>query len=233
MIDEKSIAIFKKLPKPDLVLFDWDNTILDTAPIILSSLNNVLRKYNKPLKKEEDFNSLSGGSLRKEFPIVFGDKWEEAKDFYLKSYKENHLKFFKVLDGGKEVLEIISKNICPIGIVSNKTNYILHEEIDFLKWNYMISAIVGSGDAKLDKPAPDVVYYAKDQVKKLMPNNELKNVWFVGDAPSDVECGKAANCTTIRLSEEWDNNADLTLKNCKELYLMIDNNGKNMYKSID
>ena len=34
--------------KTKLVLFDLDGTLVDTAPDFLISLNNILKKYNRP-----------------------------------------------------------------------------------------------------------------------------------------------------------------------------------------
>ena len=44
--------------KTELVLFDLDGTLIDTAPDFLESLNNILRKHNKECVSMNEILSL-------------------------------------------------------------------------------------------------------------------------------------------------------------------------------
>ena len=41
-----------------LVLFDLDGTLIDTAPDFLSSLNNVLARYNKKMYQPQELGHI-------------------------------------------------------------------------------------------------------------------------------------------------------------------------------
>ena len=80
-----------------------------------------------------------------------------------------------------------------LGVVSNKTGKYLRAEADHLGWTPLFGRLVGAQDATRDKPASDPVHLA------LLQNDVPPgpNVWFVGDAPIDVICGRNAGCSTV------------------------------------
>lgn len=78
-------------PFPRVVLFDWDNTLMDTTPVLFKAFCAMRRHYDLPEYSMEEYQAKTGLSLRETFPDLFGDKWEEAKKVYLDAYRENHL----------------------------------------------------------------------------------------------------------------------------------------------
>lgn len=205
-----------KFEKPDLILFDWDNTLLDTTPILYKAYCELGEYFDMPKYTMEEYQSKTGQSLRETFPSIFGDRWEEAKNIFLTAYQKHHLEYLRVFPKAEELLEFCSK-FCKIGIVSNKTSHILHKEIEALGWNKYFTAIVGAGDAEKDKPAPEPVYLA---IKKC--NVPVKTVWFVGDGDSDVKCAKSSGCFPVRIAPTIkDEEGILFIKNLEELLLIL------------
>ena len=80
-----------------------------------------------------------------------------------------------------------------LGVVSNKTGSYLRAEADHLGWTPLFGRLVGAQDAPRDKPAPEPIHLALSAGAVTAG----PDVWFVGDAPIDVLCGRAAGCTTI------------------------------------
>lgn len=78
-------------------------------------------------------------------------------------------------------------------VVSNKRGDLLRAEADQLGWTGYFTEIIGAGDAKADKPAPDPVDLALDGsgISRSMA------VWYVGDGAIDVECARNAGLTAI------------------------------------
>src|SRR3954468_17257394 len=79
------------LPAPKAVIFDWDNTLVDTWPIIHAALNATFREWKLPEWTMEQTTSRVRKSMRDSFPEIFGKEWEKAGAFYQKQYKANHL----------------------------------------------------------------------------------------------------------------------------------------------
>lgn len=204
-------------PFPDLILFDWDNTLMDTTPALYQAFCVLCEKYGIPKCSMEEYRARTGMSLRETFPALFGDRWEDAKKVYLDAYMERHLELLTPFADAEKVVAYAAK-IAKVGVVSNKTSAILHDEIDWLGWNKYLSAVVGAGDAPKDKPAAEPALLAMHRagVEYGRP------VWFVGDGDADILCAVNADCFPVRVADEnKDGAAILTVKNCSELLLTL------------
>ncbi len=210
-------------PFPKAILFDWDNTLMDTTPVLYKAFCVMRRHYNLPEYSMEEYQAKTGLSLRETFPDLFGDRWEEAKKVYLDAYQENHLAMLTPFDKAKELVEFCYQKIGKVGVVSNKTGFILQEEIDYLGWQDYFFAVVGAGDAPKDKPAPEPVFKALETTNIVCQNGKLSDpVWFVGDGDADMQCANAAGCLPVRVADRnKDGENVLTVKNCQELLSVL------------
>ncbi|MCF8480136.1 MAG: HAD family hydrolase [Rhodospirillum sp.] len=178
---------------PKAILFDWDNTLVDSWPCIHKAMNTTLVAMDHPTWTFEETRARVALSMRDAFPTLFGDRWEEARDVFFGAFKEIHLEMLVALDGAWTMLETLAARGIYLGVVSNKTGPYLREEADALGWRGLFGALVGAGDAQRDKPAPDPVHMA------LVPAGLTPgpDVWFVGDTHVDLACAKASGCTAI------------------------------------
>ncbi len=165
------------LRPPRAILFDWDNTLVDSWATIHDALNFLMRAMGKPEWSLAETRERVRLSLREAFPLYFGERWEEARDIYLNRFREIHLDRLTVLPGRSAMLRQLAGQGIYLGIVSNKTGALLRREVARLGWAEMFGSIVGAGDAPADKPAPDPVHLA------LAPSGVPagSEVWFVGD----------------------------------------------------
>ncbi|MBO4644769.1 MAG: HAD family hydrolase [Alphaproteobacteria bacterium] len=210
-------------PSPKAILFDWDNTLMDTTPILYKAYCVLQAHYGLPEYSMEEYQKLTGLSLRETFPDLFGDKWEEAKQVYLDAYREHHLTMLTPFDKAREVVELAFQKTGCVGIVSNKTSSILRAEIDHLGWSSYFYSVVGAGDAERDKPAADPVFKALEGTGIAYENGKLSApVWFVGDGDADMECARISGCLRVRMAKENKDGSDvLTIKNCEELLSVL------------
>lgn len=181
------------LPRPRAVLFDWDNTLVDTWPCIGKATNITLEAMGREPWTEAEIRARVAGSLRDTFPKIYGERWEEAREVYYKAFGDVHLEMLTEVAGAYDLLTAASASGLYLGVVSNKTGRYLRAEADHLGWSRFFGKIVGAQDAARDKPSPEPVHLA------LSTGNipAGPDVWFVGDAQIDVTCGRAAGCTTI------------------------------------
>ena len=119
-----------------------------------------------------------------------------------------------------ELLDHINKEGIYIAVVSNKNGALLREEVEFLKWKHLFSSIVGADDAIRDKPNRAPIDMALNG-SGIINSSE---VWFVGDAPSDIECAYNAGVLGVLIQNEVNNKKQfdefqphLTFKNAGEL----------------
>ena len=188
-----------KLQKPKAVIFDWDDTLVDNWSTIHKSLNATLTEFNYPPWTIQKTRSNIRLSLRDSFPGIFGNNWQVAAKFFYDKIKKDHLKTLVKLNFSENVLELLYDSKIKMGIVSNKTGSILREECEYLGWNKFFESVIGANDAKNDKPAPDPLLLCLEKIG--ISANKL--VWFVGDAPSDIECAVNANVTSVLINTKF------------------------------
>jgi phosphoglycolate phosphatase len=181
--------------RPKAILFDWDNTLVDSWTTIHDALNIVMTAMDKPPWSLEETRERVRLSLRESFPHHFGERWIEARQIYLDAFRAIHLERLTPLPGRRKLLETLADQQLFLGVVSNKTGELLRREVAALGWAHFFGSIVGAGDAAADKPDPAVVALA------LQPSgiDSGDEVWLVGDTGVDIECAHNSGCVSILL----------------------------------
>ncbi len=188
-------------PRPRAVLFDWDNTLIDSWPTIHAALNRTLSEWNKPLWSMEEVKARVARSMRDSFPEIFGDEWEKAGQHYLESYRAMHLDELIPLEHVLDVLDHLHDDQGVFtGVVSNKTGETLRKEVTKLEWGHHFDVQIGAGDAVADKPSTAPVELALEGSGIALG----RDVWFVGDSITDVECARNCGCTLIFYGDRFD-----------------------------
>lgn len=182
-----------QLEKPQAFLFDWDNTLVNTWPVITLALNSTLAYMGHEPWSEERVKRDVKRSMRDSFPELFGERWEEAATRYQNDYRALHLEHLAPLPNALTLLETLAKTGAFLGVVSNKRGASLRTEIEHLGWKSFFQSTIGADDATRDKPHPDPAILAlKDSG---IPQG--KHIWFIGDTGVDLECAHAIGATAI------------------------------------
>lgn len=185
-------------PSPRAVIFDWDNTLVDTWPTITRCYNVTFAAFGMPDWTEDETRSRAHGSLRDQFPSLFGQRWEEAREVYYGAFNACHLEALRPLDGAEQLLRDLVARGLYLAVVSNKTGPALRAEVGHLGWDGFFARVVGATDAARDKPAPDPVAIALSDAD-LRPEDA---VWFVGDTVVDLQCAHATGCVPVLVRAE-------------------------------
>jgi len=185
------------LEKPKAILFDWDNTLVDSWAIIFDALNFTLKAFDKETWTMNQTMEGVRKSMRDSFPTLFGEDWEQAADVFYGRFDDIHISRLSPFDGAAEMLADFSARGIFLGVVSNKRGEYLRKEVSHLGWDKHFSSLVGAMDAKKDKPATDPVELALAG----SDHKEGGQVWFVGDADIDMECAVNANLAPVLLRQ--------------------------------
>ncbi|MCP4393293.1 MAG: HAD family hydrolase [Alphaproteobacteria bacterium] len=216
------------IQKPHAVLFDWDNTLVDTWPTIGKAVNAAHRAMGMREWSDKEIRLNVARSLRDVFPIIYGDRWEEAKDVYYQTFSEVHIDMLKPLPKAEQVLKKYADTIPFIGVVSNKTGKYLRAEASHLGWGKYFKSLIGATDAPKDKPATDCVSVAlQNSSMNISDKDNMQNLWFVGDSPVDIECAKNVGCVSVLVrkgkldDDEFPVKPDIHVQTCEELIDLI------------
>ncbi len=197
------------LKTPKAVIFDWDNTLVNSWPVIHYAINQTMKAMNKDLWSLQKVKQNIHKSMREYFPQIFGNNWQQAGEIYVNSYKSQHLEKLQFLPNASELINFFYQREVPLFLVSNKIGSTLRLEAEALKVSHKFSAIVGSKDAMFDKPHKAPVDLAL-QNSKINPSQDL--TWFIGDTITDVECAINSGCKPIMYGEEFKFWQDLMIK---------------------
>lgn len=178
---------------PRAILFDWDNTLVNTWPTIIECYRDTFVAMGLPPWTAREVQERAHGSLRDSFPLLFGDRAVDAEQTFYQTFHRIHLERLEPLPGAEDLLARACSLGCYVAVVSNKVGDNLRTEIAHLGWGRWISRAVGARDAKQDKPAPDPIYMALDGTG-IAPDH---SVWMVGDTPADLKCAHAAGCFPV------------------------------------
>lgn len=183
-----------KLPKPKAVIFDWDNTLVDTWPLIQHAIDTTLIAMNREPWGLEKVRDTVHKSMRESFPIIFGDKWEEAGEIYKNTYRSIHLEKIELLANSLQLIDTLENKGILQFIVSNKIGTTLRKEAKKINVDKKFFALIGATDADADKPSAAPVHLA------LMGSGldlEKDEIWFIGDTIADIDCAYNSGCRAI------------------------------------
>lgn len=182
---------------PRAVVFDWDNTLVDSWSAIARAINYVRAKYGQPTWSMPEIMANCTRSARESFPDWFGDRWPAAwTDYYAYFEKIRGEIGITPLNGAAELLAWLKGQGIPCVVVSNKSDKYLQQEAALLGWGGFFAAICGAHTAVKDKPAREHV----DHALSLAGLTADAAVWFIGDSEADVVCARNAGCTPVLLA---------------------------------
>ena len=183
--------------KTELILFDLDGTLIDTAPDFHTSLNIMLKKYNMNEVSEFDIRPhISEGTsklIKKFFTIDEDDaEFEPLKSEFLSEYNMNKTKGCQLFDGMTSLINFMDKNNIKYGVVTNKFFKFASPIIDSFSELKNIKVIVCPDHVKRSKPDPEGILLA---CKKLDINP--LNTIYLGDHINDLKAGLSAGVRVL------------------------------------
>jgi phosphoglycolate phosphatase len=185
------------LARPTAVLFDWDNTLVDSWAVIHAALNETFTAMEHPNWTRAETEARVRGSLRDTFPGMFGPRWQDAEKIFYDAFGRMHIEQLTPLPGAAELLRELAEAGIYLGVVSNKRGHFLRREAEHLGWHRHFRQLAGAGDAARDKPAREHVDHALGLGTATSGPLAGPDVWFVGDADIDMVCARNAGCRAI------------------------------------
>ena len=185
----------KSIKSPNVIFFDWDNTLIDNWDALHLAYNKTLKFMGLKTQRKNETLKNSKYSLRETFPKIFKNDWKIAKEFFYKEFEKSHLKNLKPLPEAEKILKVLKKKGIITGIISNKDGLLLRKEINKLGWTKKkyFKVLVGANEAIKDKPSKYPFLLALKRIS-MKPN---KGIWYVGDNDVDIKFAKKNKCFSV------------------------------------
>lgn len=179
-----------------LIIFDFDGTLSDTLPHILSCGQKVINHFKLRQPTMEEINAMNGGVFA-DVMLALGAKEEQLDDmkkFYKKVFLDD-LSDIKLYDGVYDTLSNLKELGFKLAVATNRGRNILIPLLEHLKILNFFDAVVAESDVKNKKPNPEMVDLVLDKLKI----NKIETL-IVGDSKYDVLLGKNSGVKTCIIS---------------------------------
>src|SRR3989338_1651364 len=160
-----------KRPKPKAIIFDWDNTLVDTWPLIHAAINATMiamKKEEWSLKKVQDNIHKA---MRDSFPEIFGDNWQEAGEIYVNTYRSinlDRLKFFPLI--GSHDANADKPNKAPVELALLGSN--LDPKKDEI---WFVGYTIADVNCAYNTHCQPIIYGHQDGISKTIPQEIYEN----------------------------------------------------------
>ena len=180
----------------DLIIFDFDGTLVDSLPGIVSVMEEVVAQYDLPKDITQKWQKLIGLPLIKQMEIVlpdFDEKfWLQMATRYREIYDAKFIEICPPFKDTIKTLEYLKNSDILITIASSKRRPIIEDVLKHYKIYDYFDTVLGVDDVKNHKPHPEPVEITLQKLKI-----DKKKALVVGDSTYDLEMAHNANVDSI------------------------------------
>ena len=181
---------------PNLVLFDLDGTLLDSAPDFVATIDIMRSRRGEPAISLPELRPyVSKGSramLGAGFPQFDTPEREAMVAEFLDVYESELARHGALFDGVEPLLAAIETAGCRWGIVTNKPEHLARLLLPRLGWQSRCAVLVGGDTLPVRKPDPLPLLHAV----QLLDMDALDCV-YVGDDERDIAAARAAHMPSV------------------------------------
>ncbi|GGB64805.1 HAD-IA family hydrolase [Shewanella inventionis] len=179
----------------DLIIFDWDGTLMDTVGKIVSCMQSVAQELMLPVPTEQQVRDVIGLSLPNIMPILFSQHHDHQQ--IIDCYRRHHLASdypTPLFDGVEELIKQLHEAGYLLAIATGKAREGLDRVLELTGLGQYFHASRCASDAQ-SKPHPEMLhallgYFDVAANKAIM----------VGDSIHDLTMANNAKMASIGVS---------------------------------
>ena len=200
----------------ELIIFDMDGTLIDSAPSLAYALNKTLETLNLPTYDLATIRKWIGngaeilikraitGDYNYEKYSIDSDHFTTVKKLFLEIYGANLTQHATLYEGVEATLKKLAQNY-TLSLATNKPVEFVSEMLQHFQIEQYFRLSLGAGSVAKKKPDPQILLTI---CKKL--ESTPKKAVMVGDSKNDLLAAKAANMDSIALTYGYNQGADLS-----------------------
>ena len=196
------------------VIFDMDGVLVDSEPLYLKAINNLLTALGvSPVTDYENESILIGTTVDETWNLLIKMRSLPGTiNTYLDKY-DNHVKEVLKSDlvprpGVKTLIDECSKRGIPKAVASSSLREWVHLKLDTINLQDRFDVVLGGDDVQKGKPEPDIYLMAAEKLQKS-PSQCIA----IEDSPVGISAAIDAGIYTIAVLTESTKNLDLSKAN--------------------
>jgi phosphoglycolate phosphatase len=179
-----------------LAIFDFDGTLVDSAPGIVDVMQQCIDEYQLSTTVFEEWRVLIGVPLMRQMEIIFPDKseeyWLEVATRYRAIYDSKTIEICPLFPFLKGMLNGLQAANVLISIASSKRRPLVEIVLRHHHLMDYFSLLVGAQDVANHKPHPESVYKTLQRLSV-----EADDAVVIGDSTYDLDMAHAAGVDAI------------------------------------
>ncbi len=178
----------------DLIVFDWDGTLVDSTAHIAKSIQKAYADNDLPVPNEADSKHVIGLGLVDTFNYLSPDLTKEQHQGIVNRYRHHFLDADKTIHSFKNVLEglqDLSQKNYFLAVATGKSREGLNRALTKVNFGHLF-VVTRCADEGLPKPNPDMLHFIMDDVG-VTPERTV----MIGDTTHDLLLAQNAGAQGI------------------------------------
>ncbi len=189
------------IPKPKLVIFDLDGTLVDSAADIAEAANQTFSVLQLPVQPLPQVKKWIGGGAQVfiEKALHFfqqSERFDQAYELFMAHYRAVPADRSQIFAGVRELLAELAKQQVAMAVVSNKPQELIPPILSHMGIADYFSHALGGDSLPQKKPNPEPLFHVCRQ-HQVAP----QECWMVGDSSKDADAAERADA--VYWSHVW------------------------------
>ncbi|MAW86430.1 MAG: phosphoglycolate phosphatase [Phyllobacteriaceae bacterium] len=188
---------------PQAIFFDLDGTLVDSAPDLAASVNEVLALEDHAPLTLDEVRAMIGNGVRKLVERAFAARGIALEDVALDARTDTMMQVYgrqvtdrtTLMPGAETIVKAYHRAGVKLGVVTNKPEGFTRAILDHFGFSGLVPVVVGGDTGPERKPAPDMLLHAAQEA-----GFHASRCLMVGDSPADAGAARAAGmaCVLVR-----------------------------------
>ncbi|WP_207426619.1 HAD family hydrolase [Pedobacter sp. SYSU D00535] len=174
------------MEKIKAVIFDLDGTLANTLPLCIQAFRESIEPLIDRSLADDEIVATFGPSEEGTIMALAPDHYDKGVADYLFHYERLHPSCSEPFDGMRSLLEELQRRKVPMAMVTGKGPHSAKISLDYFSLSAFFDRIE-TGSPTGPRKAEGIQHILND-----WPNLRKEEVWYVGDAPSDITACRAA-----------------------------------------
>lgn len=209
-----------KLENKELIIFDFDGTLIDSVPDLSDSINYMLKKLEKNTYSQKTIRTWVGngasvlikralcGDILVDDSKFDNELLEKASTYFFEYYSKNFANKTTLYNNVDNTLKYLYKKGYKLAIATNKPDEYIKPILDRFNLTHYFSICVGANSVEKKKPHPMMLLKICNDLNILIENSVM-----VGDSKNDILAAKESNIDSIAVSYGYNYDEDISIYN--------------------